>query len=248
MSANANVAQFQNAASSKAPAGAKTRTVVLMTKSTKHGGFCVAGVDTKTHEWVRLMTSESEFPGGCGALSEAHLTTEDGSVADVLDVVEFVVSAEVPNLYQVENVEVDFSVPLKKVGTMTFDELLSMFPAASRKKVFYTDADTVDEKYGDKLSYSLILARVENVHVYSYVNSRGNERSKADFTYVSMCGRHSKVDYKGVRMTIPEYDGLDHDLYWKSAYFVLSVGTPFEGRIYKYVAAVYGIEPADQDV
>ena len=215
--------------------------VVLLTKSDKHGGYCVAGIDLHTHAWVHLTTTEDDFPGGNGALGDCHLLLDDGSYAEVLDVVRFSNLGPCPELYQVENMLVDFSEPMKRLGKMQFRDVLKIHPAEGRKKLFYTNADTTPECLQDRLNYSLILAHVKDVVIYPYENKNGLMRAKADFTYVSRFASHDEVEYRGIRMTVPEYYqfGVGNRVYMDEAYFVLSVGLPYRGKIYKYVAAVY---------
>ena len=60
-----------------------TKEVAILTKSSKHGGFCVAGVDLDTGEWVRLVSDDVQSHG---ALSRRDITYEDRSICTPLDV------------------------------------------------------------------------------------------------------------------------------------------------------------------
>lgn len=33
--------------------------IIVLTCSAKHGGYCVAGIDTETNEWIRLVASDN---------------------------------------------------------------------------------------------------------------------------------------------------------------------------------------------
>lgn len=35
------------------------KNIIILTKSIKHGGFCVAGIDTDNGEWIRLISSDA---------------------------------------------------------------------------------------------------------------------------------------------------------------------------------------------
>ena len=37
--------------------------IIILTKSKKHSGYCVAGIDYETGEWIRLVSSDSETGG-----------------------------------------------------------------------------------------------------------------------------------------------------------------------------------------
>ena len=37
--------------------------IIILTKSKKHSGYCVAGIDYETGEWIRLVSSDLETEG-----------------------------------------------------------------------------------------------------------------------------------------------------------------------------------------
>ena len=39
------------------------KTIIILTKSKKHSGYCVAGIDFETGEWIRLVSSDIETEG-----------------------------------------------------------------------------------------------------------------------------------------------------------------------------------------
>lgn len=53
------------------------REVAILTKSSKFGGFCVAGVDINTGEWVRFVSNDERTHG---ALSVFDITYENRKI------------------------------------------------------------------------------------------------------------------------------------------------------------------------
>jgi len=58
--------------------------IIILTKSAKINGFCVAGVDISNGEWIRLVSDDAN---GEGAVSRNDLTYEDGIQAEIFDLV-----------------------------------------------------------------------------------------------------------------------------------------------------------------
>jgi len=56
--------------------------LIIMTKSDKHGGFCVVGIDITDGSFVRLMSDDKET---FGALTPENMLYEDNSEAKILD-------------------------------------------------------------------------------------------------------------------------------------------------------------------
>ena len=52
--------------------------VVILTKSYKNKGYCVAGIDAETGEWIRLVSDDEESHG---SLFREHMSYNDGGSA-----------------------------------------------------------------------------------------------------------------------------------------------------------------------
>ena len=64
----------------------KTKKIIVMTESSKFKNNCVAGIDLKTGNWVRIVSNDV---GIHGALTNEDLTYEDGNMCKVMDVVDY---------------------------------------------------------------------------------------------------------------------------------------------------------------
>jgi hypothetical protein len=78
--------------------------VVILTKSIKNGGYCVAGIDINTSKWVRLVSSDRDSHG---ALFEQDIQYRNGMNCEPLDVARVPILRKMPTAYQPENVLID---------------------------------------------------------------------------------------------------------------------------------------------
>jgi len=92
------------------------KTIILLTKSYKPGGSCVAGIDIETNEWIRLVT---ETEDRSGSIPNSALIYENGEIADIYDIVSVDVKFKAPTKIQPENWLCDLRVPwIKKESVM----------------------------------------------------------------------------------------------------------------------------------
>lgn len=59
--------------------------MVVLTKSSKYGKNCVAGINLANGSWTRLVTNDESSHG---AVSDEDLVCKDGNIVQVLDVKE----------------------------------------------------------------------------------------------------------------------------------------------------------------
>ena len=60
------------------------KTIIILTKSKKHSGYCVAGIDYETGEWIRLLSSDNETEG---AVPRDDLVFSNGQILEVYDII-----------------------------------------------------------------------------------------------------------------------------------------------------------------
>ena len=60
------------------------KTIIILTKSKKHSGYCVAGIDYKTGEWIRLVSSDIETEG---AVPMKDLLFSNGEILEIYDII-----------------------------------------------------------------------------------------------------------------------------------------------------------------
>lgn len=89
--------------------------ILIMTKSAKINGFCVAGIDISNGRWIRLVSDDKN---GEGAVSRNDLTFQNGTQAEIFDLVS-VECTPSPTKAQSENNLYDNNFYWIKIRTMS---------------------------------------------------------------------------------------------------------------------------------
>ncbi|MCA1772917.1 MAG: hypothetical protein LC677_10015 [Halomonas sp.] len=184
-------------------------TFVVLAKSYKPGGRCIAGKLATLQEnntlqigaWVRPVPNDGI---GHSALSEEMYRYEDGSEVRVLDVVEVdkVSIAEVPG--QPENFVFDESKPWKKVASLRADSITNILDTV--ESIWHeqgVDTNIVSALYDQsgEIAQSLCLVKPSSFvvtlsHDYNDYEGRFKKKIVADFDY-------NGVRYEGLSVTCP---------------------------------------------
>ena len=108
---------------------------VILTKSSKHGKYCVAGIDISNGNWVRLTTDDVNTDG---AVSDEDLECIDGRNAQVMDEIEIDVEPD-PDPIQPENMKIIPRNGLPRfIQQYDLNMVLRIHPAERENYVFFT--------------------------------------------------------------------------------------------------------------
>lgn len=216
--------------------------LIILTKSRKLGKSCVAGIDYNTSEWVRLINNRYEG----GGLAERDLRAADGTMCGILDVVEVeCTNAPVSTNYHPENVHINESVPMIKVGHVTWDEVAARdleiimdntILHCERGYSYCNMTDLYDRNRPRSLQFlhvqDLTLARCEEF---------GKIKTRARFTYRG-------AEYCMV-VTDPEFERGNTGVFnYGESYLVVSRGLPWQGAHYSLVAKVAPFHDIENDM
>ena len=202
--------------------------ILLLTKSTMKGGFCIAGIDTHSHKWIRLVQNAEGDP--LNGPSSKYQNAE--GQCEALDIVSVDIAERVPCGIQSENCRVK-SDTMHKVRSCSVSEVLRLCEPENHEYIFCNTSfrltDSEVREYG--LDYSLMFVQVQNLTInYS--------KKKADFLYN---GR----SYKDFAVTDPKFtakDGfLGGSVNFGAAYLVVSMPKqPYRTKnyYYKFVAKI----------
>lgn len=206
--------------------------LVILTKSSKHGKYCVAGVDVSNGNWVRLITDDVDTDG---AVSDEDLECIDGRIAQVMDEIEIAVEPD-PDPIQPENMKIISSNGLPRlIQQYDLNMVLRVHPAERRNYVFFTRYKTIKPEYINDPK-SLMLIEVRNLVV-----EEKNDKAVASFDYAGN-------RYTDIHVTDPEtYPIIDDGDVIRSpnAFLVVSLGKPYISRVtgesvcYKFVAKIF---------
>ena len=205
--------------------------VAILTKSSKYKGYCVAGIEVNTGEWVRFVSDNEQMHG---ALSAIDLSYPNGHVCKPLDVVSVEVVRAEPLPYQPENYLIDSDKYWKKTGECTILDVLDVHPAEIRPYIYGNTYPYVDGEEIDSIGYSLTLVHVSSLVISQTINFNGQVKSKASFIYNGKW-------YNNMSVTDPDFYSLANGTRFTNAYLVISLpDTPFpEDCYYKFVAKIF---------
>ncbi len=209
------------------------KTIIILTKSKKHSGYCVAGIDYETGEWIRLISSDKETEG---AVPREDLAFSNGQFLEVYDII----SCELVRLcgteVQPENWLYDENVKWKKIGKSNLDEILEIHDFDSMDYIFENEDIKLSADWKFEGNPSLCLVKIRDASIW--VKTFEEKKISLNFTY-------NNVQYR--YMGISQIDLLDY--YRNKADGSYPLGTVFavfsltdryywNGKYYKVVAQI----------
>lgn len=203
--------------------------MIVLTKSRKLTGYCVAGINCKTGEWVRLISKNKDIHG---ALTDYNLEYDEYTYCEPLDVIKVTIEDKANDEYQPENYYIDEGRYLTKLDEISFEEVVYNFNVLEDVDYIYGNTKPYLEKeFSFLLDKSLILVKVTNLKITNIYK----KSLKVEFKY------HGNK-YKQMALTDVNYDKHDVGLTMDEAYLVISTGNEWNGKFYKWVAAIYEIQ------
>ena len=116
--------------------------ICILTKSYKHGGYCVAGVDIETKEWIRLVNSDN--PSTDEIRKEQMIL--NGKVIDCLDVLEYDFIKNVPNSCQTENWLLNNTISPKFIKSISLEELADIVELDKEEFFIYNKSNLLNKE------------------------------------------------------------------------------------------------------
>ena len=203
--------------------------LIIMTESSKFSGKCVAGIDTESGRWVRLVSDDEETHG---AIANRDLYYQDGSRCEVLDIVDVPVLEECGDDIQPENVLIDTTKYIRYIGRASIEDVLEIHPAERRAYILGNQYSYISEQRVGTVGHSLTLVEVQNLRISQVENPTGRPKTKATFTYRG-------YDYEQMSVTDPKFYTVPNGTVYENAVLVVSIGTPYNDKYYKFVSGIY---------
>lgn len=204
-------------------------TFIVLTKSSKFSGYCVAGIDYYSGKWIRLITEDLQLHGAVGAKDFIY---ENGTECQILDIIKVTTIGVTNNVLQPENILIDTSKSICFIGKPTIEEVLKIHPAETKGYILGNQYPYITESRVGQLGYSLILVKVKNILIKQVSNPDKNPKTKVDFTYRS-------ERYENISVTDYRFYSIADGTLFHEGYLVVSIGTPYNNRYYKFVSAIY---------
>lgn len=206
-----------------------TKEVIILTKSSKNKGYCVAGLDFKTGKWIRLVSNNDNTQG---ALSDDDMQYPDGLYCNPYDLVRVQIKEPMPTEYQPENYLVDEGYYLDKIRKCSIEEIISLHSPEKHDYLFGDTDCYITEEQICKIGYSLVFVKVTNLTInqtYLY----GKRKTKASFLY-------NQDIYNRLSVTDPHYYRTRDNTRFNEAIVVISLPeSAYQGNKYfKFLALI----------
>ena len=205
--------------------------IAVLTKSSKHGGYCVAGINPRTGQWIRLVSGDERTHG---ALQIRDMQYGNGADCQPLDVARVPAIAESPLAYQPENVLADRRYCWEWTGIISINDILKIHPPERHPFLFGNQKPYITAAEIGRAGHSLVLVKVKSLYISHTTNPQGKRKTKAGFQYQSDW-------YHNMSVTDPAYYEVPDGTKIEAAALVISLpDVPFqEDRYYKFIAQIY---------
>ena len=224
------------------------QTILLLTKSKKKNGLCVAGINTQNGEWIRLNIKKEE------SVPIPSFKYADGEVPEILDTIQIDVVGICPTDVHPEDVFYD-PKSLSKVHICNQKLLKKRIckDSSLHKYVYYDDSHRlIDDDFpdiGEEGAYSLMAVVPEKLTLAKVEE----KKILADFDY-------NNVHYSGLRVTdlelIKNYSQYDVGTIIEAdekVCLIISLGEKFHNNVkdrdeyYKLVASIIDISDLSEE-
>lgn len=208
--------------------------IIILTKSKKHSGYCIAGINYSTGEWIRLISNDKKTEG---AVFEKDLIYSDNTKVEIYDIIKVNVIKYSPTIVQSENWLYDDNIKWRKIGESNLSEIILKHGYDKPKYIFGNCNQSIDEKDLNLCENSLALINVENAHFYNKTFDN-RQRIQINFTY----NKNNYYYFKITQENAIEYyknktDG-SYPIKSKSIVFSLTDKYHKTGKYYKVVAQI----------
>lgn len=203
--------------------------IIVLTKSDKRMGYCVAGIDKETGDWVRVVSSNASTEH---AVPSCDLICDNEQIVDIYDIVQIDFVRAAPTNVQPENYLYNEAVRWKKIGRSNLKEVLKIHGYDATPYVFGNMANRLEQNEIHLAKQSLLLLNVQQAKYYV--------KCFPERTVLQLNFNYNKHDYSFFKVTQKD---LKESYKFEGSYptgtnvFVFSLTDQYkDGRYYKVVA------------
>ncbi len=202
-----------------------SKTLIVLAKSIKKRGFCIAGKEIETHKWVRPV-KESPFSNDeCDNLSNQNRPIK------VLDIVEMTFIEKSPKNYQPENEKVDMNVRWRLMNNFQIENLDSLIDKYDFLDLIKNSQFHKFTLNSLKLQSSLQLIKLSKTNsakiIYQLAYNQKYYRPKLQFNYKGISYTLPITD-----PTIPNSNQRKTPRNLENAYITIGIGEKFNNNHY----------------
>lgn len=211
--------------------------ICILTKSYKHGGYCVAGIDIATKEWIRLVNSDN--PNTDEIRKEQMFL--NGKSIECLDIFEYDFIKNIPTLCQTENWLINSSLKPKFIKSISVEELVNIIKIEKDDFFIFNNANLLKTNEISRIKRSLYVFYVQNLNIeVSTYESYGEIKFKYKCSF-----DYNNSHYDHISLTDPIYRDVAQDgTNLSNALIVASLPcVPYNDDLfYKFVAKIFPID------
>ena len=208
--------------------------IIILTKSIKHTGYCVAGIDCDTGEWIRLVSSDMETEG---AVPKYFLYYSDGSMLDIYDIIECELKQPCPTNVQPENWLYDENVSWKKIGKSSLEHVLGIHGYDRPEYVFYDSQVSLPENWKFKGGGSICILNIEKACIWVKTFD-GKQTVSLNFTYNGYFYKYMRISQTDIKDYYSNKSDGEYPIYANAIVFSLTDRYYYNGKYYKVVAQI----------
>lgn len=136
--------------------------IIVLARSSKKGGYCVAGVDTITGEWIRPISNDILNEG---AVPLSDIIYSNSEKVEIFDIVRIRLTSHSSTRSQPENYIYDNRERWKRVGKSSLKEVIKFRGYDEPDRIFYNTKKSVTESEINGQP-SLLLLNVKNSYIF----------------------------------------------------------------------------------
>jgi len=214
-----------------------SRTLIVLAKSNKHGGYCIAGKDFKTGKWVRPV-KDTPFTGD----ELCNLSNRTDPIK-TLDIVQMTFIEENPEVHQPENELVDINVKWRYLGEFQVESLDTLKDGYQNDLLHLVKNSFIRKNYVMNLNLqnSLQLIKITNSNDARIIYQEGYFKNKYKPRLL--------FEYEGNSYNLPITDSTIPNLKQRkdpkiieNAYITIGIGEEFNYKHYILVVMLKQIE------
>lgn len=207
--------------------------IIILTKSKKHSGYCVAGIDYETGEWIRLVSSDLETEG---AVPWEDLQYSNGETLEVYDIIMCRLLRKCGTIVQHENCLYDETVKWKKVGKSNLDEVIKIHGYDSVEYVFENEDTKLPADWIFSGNPSLCLLKVKDASIW--VKTFEDKKISLNFTYDGIQYKYMSISQIDLLNYYRNKTDASYPLGTVTVVFSLTDKYYWNGKYYKVVAQI----------
>lgn len=222
------------------------REIIILAKSRKHSAYCIAGIDKKNNQLVRVITEDENIHY---AVTDSQIQDSRGKVATLYDDIVIVTSENKIDIpHQPENILLDTRYYIINNGMFRKDDLRGIIDALSNKydQIFYNSERYISKNDLDKIEEKNMhsLEVINPPSMYIRVKDYQKKTLKANIIYKDIWNNDLPITDKEFESKY--YDEVLNSQYGyiriDSPFLVISLGEEFNVKYYKLIACVLNLE------